>query len=273
MKKCFALLFVLIPFFLLSGSEKEKWEEPVRITLLYKGVPGRLFARIRPTPDIRLIIREAKKEELALPAMKSSSSPVMILAPKEFLPEKLPPGGKLLPYALTGGILAVHHSSPLRDLPEKTAKEILEGRIGYWEKIPGRIHSGRFTLYGTRELLPPMRPSGKGPLLIPAATPERAAQLLMLDPAGIGVFPLTFWEEKNLPLLTIGKVSPSPGNFMNGSYPLTKKLFLYLPPASGREKKILQKFYSLLVSRPFHIELLYMGLLPLPPEKDLETTR
>lgn len=266
MKYIFFLLLLLFPSFLLQGGEKSL--HPAKVSLLYRGIPGKVFSRIRPARDIRLTIREVKDRELALleKGFPSPSSLTIFLLPQKALPARIPPGALLLPYALKGAVLVLHPSNPLRDIPRETARNILEGKAGSWEKIPGRTLSGRFTLYGPRELLPPLPPEGKEALLIPAES-DRARQLLTLDPAGIGILPLTFWEEKDLPLLSVGKIPPTPENFITGKYPLAEKLYLYAPPVSGRAEKLLHRLKTLLLSRAFHIELLYGGVIPLPPGK------
>lgn len=258
MKYIFFLLSLLL-FFSLSGEEK--YPVPLRVTLLYKGVPGKLFSRIRPPSHIRLTIREAAEKELQELSRKLPASPVIFLAPEKLLPSRK---GLCIPYALSGTILTFHSSNPLENLSPEEAGEILKGKKAFWQEISGATSSGRITLYGTEKTLPFV--SGKkAPLLITAPDSRRAAELLLQDPRGIAFLPLSFQEEKNLHFPAIGKISPTWENLISGKYPFTTRLALYIPPFPENEKKNLMALKALLESRNFHIELLYAGFLPLPP--------
>ena len=207
-------------------------------------------------------------------------------------------GLRTVKLAYQAPILAVHPTSPLRNMSAKQARALLVENRGSWRTFNGP--SARIHLYvkAKPELPPPAMRSGHAhgnarpqtildleplggkasedadpvptidysrALKIQTESDAKSFSLLFTDPFGIACFDITRFDENRVPLLKIDQIPPTLDNFRSGSYALTTIHYLIFPDSpTAAERNLLRYIRSV----KFSVILYRDGLLPEKPEKE-----
>jgi glucose/mannose transport system substrate-binding protein len=156
---------------------------------------------------------------------------------------------------LDGIAVFVNRSNPINALTKEQIADIFSGGITDWSQVGGRpgpinLHapddkSGTFDMFTSLVL-------GTKPLSPQAARYENSAKLsdeVAIDPNGIGFAGMAFERgSKPLAISEAGtrRLLPSPFTVATGDYPLSRRLFLYIPAES--QNKWTRKFVEFALS-------------------------
>jgi len=156
---------------------------------------------------------------------------------------------------LDGIAVFVNRSNPVNALTKEQIADIFSGGIMDWSQVGGRpgpinLHapddkSGTFDMFTSLVL-------GTKPLSLQASRYENSAKLsdeVAADPNGIGFAGMAFVRgSKPLAISDAGTrpLLPSPFTVANGDYPLSRRLFLYVPAES--QNKWTRKFVEFALS-------------------------
>jgi phosphate transport system substrate-binding protein len=158
----------------------------------------------------------------------------------------------------------VHLDNPVRDLSMEQLAGIFSGMITNWREVGGddleivvvgrQPNSGTFVFL--REHVLRGTPYATGTRALPNTT--AVALGVARDPAAIGYGGMAYGRDVRH--CSIDGVAPTPENVRNGSYPLSRYLYLY---TAGPLQGLVQEFVGWVLSEPGQRLVYDVGYIPL----------
>lgn len=146
--------------------------------------------------------------------------------------------------AIDGLAIILHPQNPLNQLDTVQLARIFSGEVKTWEEVGGS--GGTIHLYarddqsGTYDTFKELVLSGRGKTLGSAAkrfeSSEQLSDAISLDPQGIGFIGLPYVRQAKAVAIVDGQsqaMLPQGNLIATEDYPLSRRLFLYLPPAGN----------------------------------------
>jgi phosphate transport system substrate-binding protein len=176
--------------------------------------------------------------------LAASSRPIKDseLASLQFLGDLKSPAAEQV-IAIDGLAIILHPDNPLQQLNTEQLARIFSGEVKTWEELGGR--GGAIHLYarddqsGTYDTFKDLVLSGRGKSLSSAAkrfeSSEQLSDAVSSDPQAIGFIGLPYVRQAKALAITDGQsqaMLPLNSLIATEDYPLSRRLFFYLPPAS-----------------------------------------
>ena len=143
--------------------------------------------------------------------------------------------------AVDGVAIIVHPGNPLSQLSTEHLAQVFSGQVQTWESLGGR--GGNIHLYarddqsGTYDTFKELVLSRRGKALLPTAkryeSSEELSDAVSQDPQGIGFIGLPYVRQAKALAIADGDslpMLPLRSLIATEDYPLSRRLFLYLPP-------------------------------------------
>jgi len=199
---------------------------------------------ISGTCDVAMSSRNIKEKEVAL-ARKKGVNPHEIKV------------------ALDGLVVVVHPKNSVDKLTTDQLAGIFTGKIKNWSELGGdnekivilsrEVNSGTH-VYFKEHVLRKMDPNSKeefAPGALMLSSSQAIADEVATNPAAIGYYGMGYISSKQKPVAVAQDISsefiaPSVENVLNGSYPISRPLFLY---TNGEPSGLTQRFVDFAVSK------------------------
>jgi phosphate transport system substrate-binding protein len=203
-----------------------------------------LSSLISGTCDIAMSSRNIKEKEIALAENKC-------IHPNE------------IKVALDGLAVVVNPANPVDRLTTDQLAGVFTGSIANWKELGGRdekivilsreVNSGTH-VYFKEHVLRKMDPNGKeefAPGALMLSSSQAIADEVAGNPAAIGYYGMGYISPKQKPVAVAkdassGFVKPSIENVLNGSYPISRPLFLY---TNGTPAGLTKRFADFTLSK------------------------
>ncbi len=164
--------------------------------------------------------------------------------------------------------IIVNKNNPLKSISHRQLKEIYTGEITNWKEIGGPdmkivpitrdSSSGTFEIFEKRVL-------GEGVQMVSSAVVQGSNQAVKVTvgktPGAIGYVGLGY-VDNSVKALKYDGVSPSKKSVLNGSYEISRPLFMY---TNGEPKGIVKKFIDFIMSDKGQKIVGEVGFIPLKP--------
>ena len=176
--------------------------------------------------------------------------------------------------AIQGITVAVSPANPVASLTPAQLQDVFAGRTVDWKDLGGPAGPIHIYLARGRNAISPDE-AGFGQVGPPPPgwiISEQAAAAVTADHAGLVLLPLgSTGAAKVLPLGSGGTaVAPDRKTLLDGTYPLTRRLFLYLAPSTGNAAR---RFAGYIRSPAGLAELEASGFAPLPQREEAAPPR
>jgi len=228
-----------------AWAEKYMEKNPGDFVAVTGGGSGTgLSSLISGTCDIAMSSRNIKEKEIAL-AKKKGINPSEIKV------------------ALDGLAVVVNPANPVDKLTMDQLAGIFTGRIANWKELGGKdesivilsreVNSGTH-VYFKEHVLRKMDPNSTeefAPGALMLSSSQAIADEVAGNPSAIGYYGMGYISPKQKPVAVAkdgasGFVTPSIGNVLNGSYPISRPLFLY---TNGTPAGLTKKFTDFTLSK------------------------
>jgi phosphate transport system substrate-binding protein len=244
-----------------AWAEKYMEKNPADFVAITGGGSGTgLSSLISGTCDIAMSSRNIKEKEIAL-AQKKGINPSEIKV------------------ALDGLAVVVCPKNPVDKLTMDQLAGIFTGRITSWKEIGGKdekivilsreVNSGTH-VYFKEHVLRKMDPNSNeefAPGALMLSSSQAIADEVAGNPAAIGYYGMGYISPKQKPVAVakdgaLGFVTPSIENVLNGSYPISRPLFLY---TNGTPAGLTKKFIDFTLSKEGQDLVLATDFVPINP--------
>lgn len=217
-----------------------------------------LSSLISGTCDIAMSSRNIKEKEIGLARKKG-------INPNE------------IKVALDGLAVVVNPANPVDKLTMDQLAGVFTGRINNWKELGGKdekivilsreVNSGTH-VYFKEHVLRKLDPSGKeefAPGALMLSSSQAIADEVAGNPAAIGYYGMGYISPKQKPVAVAKDgaapyVTPSIDNVLNGSYPISRPLFLY---TNGAPAGLVNKFIEYVLSKEGQGIVLATDFVPL----------
>jgi len=244
-----------------AWAEKYMEKNPTEFVAVTGGGSGTGFSSlISNTCDVAMSSRNIKEKEITL-AQKQGVSPYEIKV------------------ALDGLAVVVNPANPVDKLTIDQLAGIFTGRIANWKELGGKtekivilsreVNSGTH-VYFKEHVLRKMDPNSKeefAPGALMLSSSQAIADEIAGNSAAIGYYGMGYISPKQKPVAVAKDgassfVTPSIENVLNGSYPISRPLFLY---TNGTPAGLTKKFVDFTLSKEGQDLVLATDFVPINP--------